>query len=102
MLSASYETLRLCGLGCALERKCHRSSTQNSAIKLVLICSALERRPILTIQTAQEPFETAIFLATVGTGRSVVRRKIKENFFSQGGPADAVFYLQSGRAKLSV
>jgi len=56
----------------------------------------------LKTEMEQEPFDPAIFLATVGTGRSVVRRKIKENFFSQGGPADACFYLQSGRAKLSV
>jgi len=56
----------------------------------------------LTIETAQKPFETANFLATVGTGRSIVRRRTKEDFFSQGGPADAIFYLQSGRAKLSV
>jgi CRP/FNR family cyclic AMP-dependent transcriptional regulator len=51
---------------------------------------------------AAAPFETAAFLAKVGAGRSVVRLKAKQNFFSQGGPADAVFYLQSGRAKLSV
>lgn len=48
------------------------------------------------------PFETDVFLNTAGPGRTVVRRKEKETFFSQGGPADTVFYLQSGRAKLTV
>ncbi len=48
------------------------------------------------------PFDSAIFLATAGIGRSVVRRRAKETFFSQQEPADSVFYLQSGRAKLSV
>ena len=85
-----------------MERECHQSSPQTTATRLVLICTTLERRPVLTIETDQEPFETAIFLATVGKGRSIVRRKSKETFFSQDGPADAIFYLQSGRAKLSV
>jgi CRP-like cAMP-binding protein len=35
-------------------------------------------------------------------GRRVVELEPKDNFFSQGDPADAVFYLQKGRAKLSV
>jgi CRP/FNR family transcriptional regulator, cyclic AMP receptor protein len=56
----------------------------------------------VAIEKADTPFETAVFLTTTGAGRSVVRLRRKENFFSQGGPADAVFYLQSGRAKLSV
>jgi len=48
------------------------------------------------------PFDTAVFLATEGPGRSILHNTSKEAFYSQGGPADAVFYLQSGRAKLSV
>ena len=48
------------------------------------------------------PFETAEFLATAGTGRRVLRLKAKEHLFSQGGSADSVFYIQSGRAKLTV
>jgi CRP-like cAMP-binding protein len=54
------------------------------------------------VETAQIPFDTTSFLETDGAGRSVVRCKAKQSFFSQGGPADAVFYLQSGRAKLTV
>jgi CRP-like cAMP-binding protein len=49
-----------------------------------------------------EPFDTDTFLATAGVGRSIVRVKPKQLFFSQGGPADTVFYLQTGRAKLTV
>ena len=48
------------------------------------------------------PFETAEFLATAGAGRRVLRLKAKEHLFSQGGSADSVFYIQSGRAKLTV
>jgi CRP-like cAMP-binding protein len=48
------------------------------------------------------PFDTAVFLATEGPGRNVLRHTARQVFFSQGDPADSVFYLQSGRAKLTV
>jgi CRP/FNR family cyclic AMP-dependent transcriptional regulator len=47
-------------------------------------------------------FDPAAFLANAGLGRKVVELEPKENFFSQGDPADTVFYLQKGRAKVSV
>jgi CRP-like cAMP-binding protein len=47
-------------------------------------------------------FDTADFLATEGSGRSILRHVAKQAIFAQGGPADAVFYLQNGRAKLTV
>ncbi len=47
-------------------------------------------------------FDAAAFLAKAGLGRRIVALKPKQAFFSQGGPADSVFYLQSGRAKLTV
>jgi CRP-like cAMP-binding protein len=50
----------------------------------------------------KKPFNTATFLATKGPGRSISTHAPKQVFFSQGGPADAVFHLQTGRAKLTV
>jgi CRP-like cAMP-binding protein len=47
-------------------------------------------------------FDAAAFLAKAGLGRSIVQLKAKQTFFSQGDLADAIFYLQSGRAKLTV
>jgi CRP/FNR family cyclic AMP-dependent transcriptional regulator len=47
-------------------------------------------------------FDAAAFLAKAGLGRRIVRLKTKRTFFSQGNPADSVFYLQKGRAKLTV
>jgi len=47
-------------------------------------------------------FDAAAFLAKAGLGRKIVQLKPKQTFFSQGGPADSIFYLQSGRAKLTV
>jgi CRP-like cAMP-binding protein len=50
----------------------------------------------------REKFDPAAFLAQAGLGRKIVRVKAKKPIFSQGDPADAVYYLQSGRAKLTV
>jgi CRP-like cAMP-binding protein len=47
-------------------------------------------------------FDPTVFLAGSGHGRKIVRIKGKRSFFTQGQPADCVFYLQSGRAKLTV
>jgi CRP/FNR family cyclic AMP-dependent transcriptional regulator len=52
--------------------------------------------------TASHVFDSAAFLANAGLGRRVVRLRPKEFFFSQGDPADSVFYLQKGRAKVSI
>jgi CRP/FNR family cyclic AMP-dependent transcriptional regulator len=47
-------------------------------------------------------FDPAAFLESAGLGRRTVQFETGENLFSQGDPADSVFYLQKGRAKLSV
>jgi len=50
----------------------------------------------------QVVFDPYKYLASPGVGRRLVRVKAKHIFFSQGNPADAVFYIHSGRAKLTV
>jgi hypothetical protein len=47
-------------------------------------------------------FDTAAFLMSAGLGRKIVQMEPKQTFFSQGDPADSVFYLQTGRAKITV
>ena len=47
-------------------------------------------------------FDAIGFLARAGLGRRIVQLKPKQAFFSQGDPSDAVFYLQKGRAQLTV
>jgi CRP-like cAMP-binding protein len=47
-------------------------------------------------------FDPATFLAGVGLGRKVIELEPKDTFFSQGDPADSIYYLQSGRAKVTV
>jgi CRP-like cAMP-binding protein len=47
-------------------------------------------------------FDPQAFLSNAGLGKRIVHLKPKQAFFSQGNDADAVFYLQEGRAKLTV
>jgi CRP-like cAMP-binding protein len=47
-------------------------------------------------------FDTTAFLAHAGLGRRVIQLMPKDAFFSQGDPADSVFYLQKGSAKVTV
>jgi len=42
------------------------------------------------------------YLSTMGPGRKTMRLKAKHVFASQGDPADSLFYLRTGRAKLTV
>ena len=51
---------------------------------------------------ADSKFDIGAFLSGAGLGRQLVRLSAKQAFFSQGHPADSVFYLQIGRAKLTV
>ena len=49
-----------------------------------------------------EPFDVETFLATVSRGTAVTRYKPEEKIYSQGDPADAVFYIQAGNIKVCV
>ena len=54
---------------------------------------AIKRRP---------SFDPKSFLAKVGEGRSIGRYRKDEIAFSQGDPADSVFYIQKGKVKVTV
>jgi CRP/FNR family cyclic AMP-dependent transcriptional regulator len=47
-------------------------------------------------------FRPAAFLAHTGLGRTIVDLEKHQTIFSQGDTADAVFYIQKGRVKLTV
>jgi CRP/FNR family transcriptional regulator, cyclic AMP receptor protein len=47
-------------------------------------------------------FDPKSFLAKVGEGRSIARYRKDQTVFSQGDPADAVFYIQKGKMKVTV
>jgi CRP/FNR family transcriptional regulator, cyclic AMP receptor protein len=47
-------------------------------------------------------FNPKSFLAKVGEGRSIGEYREDQIIFSQGDPADAVFYIQKGKVKVTV
>jgi CRP/FNR family transcriptional regulator, cyclic AMP receptor protein len=47
-------------------------------------------------------FDPEALLAVIGEGRKAVLFPKKQTIFAQGDPADAVFYLQTGKVKLAV
>ena len=57
---------------------------------------------MLITDVNQSTFDPVAFLTHTGIGRRMIDIKPKQTFFTQGDPADSVFYLQSGRAKLTV
>ena len=54
------------------------------------------------VQLEKLEFDAAAFLASAGLGRRIIQFAPKDAFFSQGDSADSVFYLQKGRAKVTV
>jgi CRP/FNR family cyclic AMP-dependent transcriptional regulator len=55
------------------------------------------------VKTPLKPaFDPHEFLVKVGTGKTVSQIRRHQAVFSQGQPADSVFYLQKGRVKLTV
>ena len=48
------------------------------------------------------PFSVEKFLATVDGGRAITSYRKNQKVFSQGEPADAVFYIQKGKVKVYV
>jgi CRP/FNR family cyclic AMP-dependent transcriptional regulator len=47
-------------------------------------------------------FDAKTFLATIGDGRKILSVTKKREIFTQGDPADSVFYIQKGKVRLTV
>jgi CRP/FNR family cyclic AMP-dependent transcriptional regulator len=58
-------------------------------------------RPVPTAKT-KRGFDPNTFLATIGEGRKSLVVSRKQRIFTQGDKADAVFYIQKGKVKLTV
>jgi CRP/FNR family cyclic AMP-dependent transcriptional regulator len=54
------------------------------------------------LELEKPAFDAEAYLTSAGPGCRIVKLREKQTFFSQGEAADSVFYLQSGRAKLTV
>jgi CRP/FNR family transcriptional regulator, cyclic AMP receptor protein len=56
----------------------------------------------MTKKAKKVQFDPKTFLATVGGGRTLSMYRTDKIIFSQGDPADAVFYIQKGQVKITV
>ena len=54
------------------------------------------------MQRRKATFDPKIFLAKVGEGKTISKYRKDQAVFSQGQVADAVFYIQQGKVKLTV
>ena len=58
--------------------------------------------PLNGVNTLRKAFDGEAFLAKAGVGKTVVNLKKEDVVFSQGSPADAVFYIKNGKVQLTV
>jgi CRP-like cAMP-binding protein len=56
----------------------------------------------LMVGKRKPPFDPKVFLAKVNGGRSVADYRKDQIVYTQGEPADSVFYIQSGKIKQTV
>jgi CRP-like cAMP-binding protein len=56
----------------------------------------------MTKKAKKVPFDSKVFLATVNGGRSISQYRTNQKVFAQGSSADAVFYIQEGKVKITV
>jgi len=63
---------------------------------------AFEEKSTYMQSAGLKQFRPEVFLSHSGMGRTIVEIAKKKRIFSQGDAGDAVFYIQKGRAKLSV
>jgi CRP/FNR family cyclic AMP-dependent transcriptional regulator len=58
--------------------------------------------PLIKSANKGRDFDPRKFLATIGEGRKVVVFPAKQTIFAQGDAADAVFYIQKGKVRLTI
>jgi CRP/FNR family transcriptional regulator, cyclic AMP receptor protein len=54
------------------------------------------------IQNGEPEFDAAAYLAYAGLGRRIAQLESKQRLYSQGDLADSIFYLQKGKAQVTV
>ena len=56
----------------------------------------------MKLKRKRRSFNPEVFLSTVNGGRTVSTYKKNRTVFSQGDAADAIFYIQEGKVKVTV
>jgi CRP/FNR family transcriptional regulator, cyclic AMP receptor protein len=58
--------------------------------------------PLVSAIKTKRDFDPKKFLATIGEGRKIVQVAKKQTIYAQGAACDAVFYIQTGKVRLTV
>jgi CRP/FNR family cyclic AMP-dependent transcriptional regulator len=87
-------------------RQTNRSSGGRKVARQVSIDPTLQTAPDAIgpslVAKKKRDFDPHAFLATISEGRKSVLFRQKQGIFTQGDTADAVFYIQTGKVKLTV
>ena len=75
---------------------------QQVAIALLWGVGRWQSATAMTNKKKKVPFDPKVFLATVNGGRSISKYRTNQKVFAQGSSADAVFYIQKGKVKITV
>ena len=77
----------------------------NDGVPALVLDSPMLGEPIMPLRTAakkKRDFDPKKFLATIGEGRKIVPVAKKQTIYAQGAACDAVFYIQTGKVRLTV
>jgi CRP/FNR family transcriptional regulator, cyclic AMP receptor protein len=78
-----------------------REIARQTPVSPTFVTERRAARASVTAKTRRN-FDPHAFLATIGEGRKLLSCPKKQGIFAQGDPADAVFYIQTGKVKLTV
>ena len=85
-----------------VKKKARRAPTDRSASRPQATSSAAELSPPQGAPEGIDSFDPQLLLTRLSSGKSSQAHLADESIFSQGDAADAVFYIQSGKVKLTV
>src|ERR1700687_4084057 len=77
----------------------------NDGVPAIVLDSPMLGEPIMPLRIAakkKRDFDPKLFLATIGEGRKIVPVAKKQRIYAQGAACDAVFYIQTGKVRLTV
>jgi CRP/FNR family transcriptional regulator, cyclic AMP receptor protein len=61
-----------------------------------------EKEPLIPKSKSKTPFDIKAFLTKANGRKTIVSHRTGSTIFVQGDPADAIFYIQKGKVKLTV
>jgi CRP/FNR family transcriptional regulator, cyclic AMP receptor protein len=64
--------------------------------------AGIKQEELVMLHKKNRPVDWEPFLAGISSGKTAIEYGANRNIFSQGDPADSVFYLRRGKVKLAV